>query len=137
MINLENRIALVTGGGRGIGKGCALALAGAGADIVLNDRPGSPDLAAAAEEIRQLGRNCWPIESDAHSREGCEQLLAKAIEAAGKIEILVSNPAINRRGDFINYDPEWWDRTIQFARPLRDRKGESLNRPCCGVEKRF
>lgn len=113
MIQLENRIALVTGGGRGIGKGCALALAGAGADIVLNDRPGSPDLAAAAEEIRQLGRNCWPIECDAHSREGCQQLLDKAIEAAGRIEILVSNPAFSRRGAFLDYDPELWDRTIR------------------------
>ncbi|MFT5467309.1 MAG: glucose 1-dehydrogenase [Verrucomicrobiales bacterium] len=113
IINLENKIALVTGGGRGIGKGCALALARAGTDIVLNDRPGSPDLAGAAEEIRAVGRKCWPIESDAFSREGCEQLLAAAIEEAGRIDILVSNPAFSRRGDFIDYDPELFDRTIQ------------------------
>ena len=54
-MKLAGKTALVTGAGRGIGKGCALELAREGADIVLNDRPGSRDLAVAAEEIRSLG----------------------------------------------------------------------------------
>lgn len=112
-MNLQNKIALVTGGGRGIGNGCALELAKAGADIVLNDRPGSPDLAGAAAEIRALGRTCWPIESDVFSRAGCEQLLENALEAAGRIDILISNPAFSRRGNFLDYDPDLFDRTIQ------------------------
>src|SRR5690606_25890152 len=74
-MNLSGKIALITGGGRGIGQGCALELAKRGADIVLNDRPDSPDLETSAAAIRQLGRACYAIEADAFSRSGCEELL--------------------------------------------------------------
>jgi len=55
-MTLAGKQALVTGAGRGIGKGCALELARRGANLVVNDRPGSPDLEASAKEIRDLGR---------------------------------------------------------------------------------
>ncbi len=48
MVDLSGKVALVTGAGRGIGKGCALELARSGADVVINDRPGSSDLASTA-----------------------------------------------------------------------------------------
>lgn len=114
-MKLAHKIALVTGAGRGIGKGCALSLAQAGADIVLNDRPGSPDIAATAEEIRALGRHCWAIESDVFSRTGCESLVAAALAEAERIDILVSNPAFSRRDPFLDYDPDLFDRTLQGA----------------------
>ena len=85
-MKLSGKIALVTGAGRGIGKGCALALAEAGADLVLNDRPGSPDLHTTVEEIRALGRQCWSIEADIFSREGCEALVAAALADTGRLE---------------------------------------------------
>ena len=112
-MDLTGKIALVTGAGRGIGKGCALELAKHGADLVLNDRPGSPDLESTVEEIRALGRQCTPIEADAFSRDGCEQMVAQAIKAAGHIDILLSNPAFSKRGDFLGYDPELFDKTLQ------------------------
>ncbi len=58
LIRLDGNRALITGAGCGIGKGCAVELAHAGADLILNDRPGSDELAKTAEEIRALGRNC-------------------------------------------------------------------------------
>ena len=103
----------MTGAGRGIGKGCALELAKHGANLAINDRPGSPDLESTVEEIRALGRQCAPIEADAFSRDGCEQMVAQAIETVGHIDILVSNPAFSKRGDFLNYDPELFDKTLQ------------------------
>jgi len=112
-MKLNGKTALVTGAGRGIGKGCALALAKEGADIVLNDRPGSPDLHPAAEEIRSLGRRCWAIEADIFSRSGCESLVASALAEAGSLDILVSNPAFSRRGDFLDYDPDLFEKTLQ------------------------
>lgn len=112
-MKLSGKIALVTGAGRGIGKGCALALAEAGADVILNDRPGSPDLQTAAEEIRALGRKVWAVESDIFSRHGCESLFATALEQADRIDILVSNPAFSRRGDFLDYDPDLFEKTLQ------------------------
>jgi glucose 1-dehydrogenase len=112
-MQLAGKIALVTGAGRGIGKGCALELARAGADLVINDRPGSPDLEGAAQEIRNLGRSCRALEGDAHSRAGCEALVAQTLAEYGRIDILVSNPAVSIRGDFLEYDPHDFERVIQ------------------------
>jgi glucose 1-dehydrogenase len=111
-MNLENRIALVTGAGQGIGKGCALELARGGADLVVNDRPDSPDIAATADEIRDMGRRCTVIKADIFTRAGCETLVRQAIETTGRIDILVSNPAINIRGEFLQYDPQDFESTI-------------------------
>lgn len=112
-MNLAGKIALITGGGRGIGRGCALALARHGADILLNDRPGSADLDSTADEIRALGRTCHPVPADAFTRAGCEQLVAAALKAAGRIDIFVSNPAFGRRGAFLDYDPALFDQVVQ------------------------
>lgn len=112
MLNLTQKTALITGAGRGIGKGCAIELAKAGANIVINDRPGSPDLEATASDIRELGRECHAIEADAFSRSGCEALIADALQAVESIDILVSNPAFGVRCDFLDYDPDDFERVI-------------------------
>ncbi len=113
MIDLSGKIALVTGAGRGIGKGCAVELARHGAEVVINDRPGSPDLEATADEIRELGGKCQAMESDVFSRSGCEQLVTEAAwHFEGRIDILISNPAYSRRGAFLDYSPEEFERTI-------------------------
>ncbi len=112
-MKLLEKIALVTGAGRGIGKGCALELAKDGADLVINDRPGGPDLAATAAEIRRLGRKCTEIEADVFSREGCEQLVGETLRAVGRIDILISNPAYSRRSAFLDFDPVEFEKVIQ------------------------
>ncbi len=112
-MKLAGKIALVTGAGRGIGKGCAIELARAGADIILNDRPDSPDVDITANEIRALGRKCYVITADVFSRSGCEQLVSAALQTASKIDILISNPAFSRRGAFLDYSPELFEKTIQ------------------------
>ncbi|WP_339911044.1 SDR family oxidoreductase [Symmachiella dynata] len=112
-MKLAGKQALVTGAGRGIGKGCALELARAGADVVINDRPGSPDVQATAQEIRDLGRQCTVVESDIFSRSGCEELVERAIAAAGTLDILVSNPAYTVRCEFLDYDPDVFEKVIQ------------------------
>lgn len=112
-MKLLGKQALVTGAGRGIGKGCALELAKNGADVVLNDRPGSPDAAATADQIKSLGRQCTVVEADVFSRAGCEQLVATALDTAKRIDILVSNPAASVRANFLDYDPQVFERVIQ------------------------
>ena len=113
MASLTDRIALVTGAGRGIGRGCAMALARAGAELIINDRPASPDIEASAKEIRDLGRPCTTVEADVFSRVGCEQIVNTALQAAGRIDILVSNPAYGMRSAFLDYTPEHFERVIQ------------------------
>lgn len=111
-MNFKGKTALVTGAGRGIGKGCALELAAAGSDVVINDRPGSPDLESTAGEIRALGRTCHAIEADIFSRAGCEQLVEQTLQAAPRLSILVSNPAYSRRAAFLDYPVEDYQKTI-------------------------
>ena len=69
-MQLEGKTALITGAGRGIGKGCAVELARAGANVVINDRPGSADAASTADESRSLGREVTVVEGDVFSRSG-------------------------------------------------------------------
>ena len=66
-MKLQNKVALITGAGRGIGKGCAIQLAMNGAEVVINDRPGSTDLQTTVDEIRGLGGVCHPIAADVFS----------------------------------------------------------------------
>ena len=112
-MRFEGKTALITGGGRGIGKGCALELVRGGAKIILNDRPGSQELASAAAEIETLGGVVTPIESDVFSRTGCENLMRKTLEAVDSVDILVSNPALSVRQDFLDFDPDLFERIIQ------------------------
>jgi glucose 1-dehydrogenase len=111
-MNVTGKTALVTGGGRGIGLGCALELARAGASIVLNDRPGSPDLAHAVGQITSLGGVCTAVEQDAHSRAGCEALLDAALRVAPRIDILIGNPAVSIRNAFLDFVPADFDAVI-------------------------
>ena len=109
----EGKTALVTGAGRGIGKGCALELAKNGASIIMNDRPGSPDLATAVAEAESLGVTAIGIEADVFTRTGCELLIQEALKAAEQIDILVSNPAYSVRQPFLEFDPDLFERIIQ------------------------
>ncbi len=110
MIDLSGKVALVTGSALGIGNGCAMELARCGADLILNDRPGSKDLEPAAAEVRELGRECTAIEADVFSRPGCEQLVGGALKSCGRIDVLISNPAFGKRMSFLDFDTGDFDR---------------------------
>lgn len=112
-MKLQGKTAIVTGAGRGIGRGCALELAKEGARVMVNDRPGSPDLEQTVASIRDLGGEVIGIEADVFSREGCESLVQQVIDQVGALDILVSNPAFSRRATFLEYDPVIFDKTIQ------------------------
>ncbi len=112
-MTLAGKTALITGAASGIGKGCALELARAGANVVINDHPGSSHIGATADEIRRLGRRCTAIEADVFSRAGCEALVAEALRTVQQIDVLVSNPAFGVRCDFLDYDPADFEKVVQ------------------------
>src|SRR5688500_6412393 len=112
-MSLAGRTALVTGAARGIGRGCAVALARAGADVAINDREPSAETDSLVAQIEALGRRAVLVGGDAFVRESCEQIVAQAVAALGRIDILVSNPAFSRRGRFLDYDPQWFEKTLQ------------------------
>jgi len=112
-VKLLGKKALVTGAARGIGRGCALELARAGADVAVNDRERTPQAEAVVAEIRALGRQAFLIEGDVFARVSCENVVGRAVEALGRIDVFVSNPAFSRRGDFLDYDPETFDKVLK------------------------
>jgi glucose 1-dehydrogenase len=112
-MKLIGKKALVTGAARGIGRGCALELARAGADVAINDRERTPEAESAVAEIGALGREAALVEGDAFDVEPCEQIVARTLEAFGRIDILVSNPAFSRRASFLDYDPETFRKVLQ------------------------
>ena len=112
-MKLLGKKALVTGSGRGIGRGCALELARAGADVAVNDREVTPDAEATVAEILAMGREAVLVTGNAFERDGCGSILSQALAAFGRVDILVSNPAFSRRADFLDYDPETFEKVIQ------------------------
>lgn len=114
-MKLSGKTAIVTGGGRGIGLGCATELANEGASIVLVDRPGSGELSEGVKTVEALGVECIGIEADVFSRQGCEKTLTEAVTRFGEVDILVHVPAFNRRNSFLDYPPEDFEVILQSA----------------------
>ena len=93
MPSLDDRVALITGGGRGIGRGIVLELAKEGADIAIGDI----DLANAeqtAAEVRDLGRECSVVELDVTNEDQAESAIAQVIAQRGRLDILVNNAGV-------------------------------------------
>ena len=111
-LKLLNKKAFVTGAAQGIGRGIALELARAGADVAINDLRPSPQADETLAEIRRLGRQAHFIAGDVFQRASCEQVVPAAVAALGRIDVFVSNPAWARRAAFLDCDPELFERTI-------------------------
>jgi 3-oxoacyl-[acyl-carrier protein] reductase len=86
----SRRVAIVTGGARGIGRGCAHALAGAGHDIALVDVL-VPEMQRTADEIRAIGRSCLTLEADVSLHRRAQEVIAEVRETFGRIDFLLNN----------------------------------------------
>ncbi len=107
--SLEGKIALVTGGGRGIGRVTALGLARAGADIAIASRK-LPNLEEVAEEIRKSGRRALAVSAHLGRMEDISNLVAKVKEEFGRIDILVNNAGSNPTMDTaLEVNERAWD----------------------------
>ena len=111
-MTILSKSALVTGAARGIGRGCALELARAGADVAINDREQSTEARSLVAEIESLGRRAVLVEGDVFTRAGCESVVDRAAAALGRIDVLVSNPACSRRGTFLDFDPDVFEQVL-------------------------
>jgi NAD(P)-dependent dehydrogenase (short-subunit alcohol dehydrogenase family) len=88
--SLEGRVALITGGSKGIGRSIALTFAGAGADVAIAAR-GTGELEAVAAEIEGLGRRALAVPTDVSDREAVARLVARTEDELGALDILVNN----------------------------------------------
>jgi len=110
---LSGRVAVVTGGRRGIGRAVALALAGAGADIALGDRTvDDGQLEAAAAEVKKLGRRSLAVKADITSKAEVDNFVRKVADELGAVDILVNNAATNVRAPLLELPEDGWDRVI-------------------------
>jgi len=113
--SLAGKVAIVTGGKRGIGRAIALAFAEAGADVALCSRvleDGS--LEAVAEEIQGLGRRSIAIQADTSRKADVENMVQKVIDTFGVIDILVNNASIQIRERLLNMSEDDWDKIIDI-----------------------
>jgi 3-oxoacyl-[acyl-carrier protein] reductase len=110
---LKARVALVTGSSRGIGRAIALALAEAGADIVLNFLSRSAEAQAVELEIRQLERRCVSIQADVSSSSDVERLINASEDRLGSIDVLVNNAGISRPQPIEEITERDWDEVIK------------------------
>jgi 3-oxoacyl-[acyl-carrier protein] reductase len=113
--SLEGKTAIVTGagrGGRGIGRSIALALATAGADVLITARTQIADAEAVAEAVTALGRRGIAASCDVTDAASVEALFEQAKSAFGKIDILVNNAGITRDGLLLRMSEENWDAVI-------------------------
>ena len=96
LFSLEGKVALITGGSRGIGKAISLAFAEAGADLVVSSRDKRPpELENVADQVRAIGRKAISIPANVGKRQEVENLVQETLREFGKIDILVNNAGGN------------------------------------------
>jgi len=109
---MSEKLALVTGASRGIGKACALELAKAGYDIIVN-YAGNVDAAnKTVEEIKALGVDAEAVRFDVSNQADVEENISKIVEKYGRIDVLVNNAGITRDGLFMRMSAENWNAVI-------------------------
>jgi len=111
-MNLEGRVALVTGAAQGIGRAIALALAEVGADIAGGD-VSFEKLQGVAKEIEALGRKTLPLHLDVSSPDSVKEAVDKTLEVFGKIDILVNNAGITKDNMLMRMKPADWDLVLR------------------------
>jgi 3-oxoacyl-[acyl-carrier protein] reductase len=112
--HLEGRVALVTGGSRGIGRGIALALAREGADVAVNYRSQSAEAEAVVAEIKAMGRRAKAYGASVDDFSACEAMVEMVANDFGGLSILINNAGIASRGQPVaDTDPAEFERVMR------------------------
>lgn len=108
---LKGKTAIITGAGRGIGRAITLALAGRGADIVVNDIDMGP-ARSVAEEIAACGGRAMAVKADVTDEAAVNDMVAAAVVRFGKVDILVNNAGVVQTGPLTGISPAAWDKVM-------------------------
>jgi 2-deoxy-D-gluconate 3-dehydrogenase len=145
--NLSGKAAIVTGGGRGIGRAIALGLAGAGVSVVLTSRT-QKEIEAVAEEVSKIGGRARAVVTDLTINEQLENLVDVTVKEFGRIDILVNNAARSFLRSLLDLREDGWDKVFNtnvkavwllsraVARKMIEQKGgRIINITTVGAEK--
>ncbi len=113
MVELEGKLALVTGASRGIGRAIALELAKNGADVIINYKGSEDKAKELAQEIEKLGKKAYLSRFDVSNPEEVKRSIKEVENSAGSINILVNNAGITRDTLFLRMKEEDWDKVIK------------------------
>src|SRR3954463_13671506 len=101
-MSLEGKVAIVTGGNSGIGKAVVLALAGAGANVVIDYVANEAATEELEQQITKLGDKSIGVEADVSKVDDLQRLIAAAVDAFGHIDVMVNNAGIETRTSILN-----------------------------------
>lgn len=107
-LELEGKIALVTGAGRGIGKGIALVLAEKGADLIINDKNLNNEVEMIAAQIRAMGRKTLTIEADVSQEVEVKAMFQTIKQTFGRLDILVNNAGTSQNKNIFEIELQDW-----------------------------
>ncbi|OAH53729.1 MULTISPECIES: 3-oxoacyl-[acyl-carrier-protein] reductase [Bacillaceae] len=111
-MNLDGKIALVTGASRGIGKAIALELARLGADVVINYAGNEQKAKDVSEEIKAIGRRSFIIQCDISDSDAVQSMVKETVDQFGRLDILVNNAGITRDNLLMRMKEQEWDDVI-------------------------
>lgn len=114
MKNLAGKVAIITGGTKGIGKAIALELASRGASVVINYSSDDDAARETLNEIKELGAYGILVKASIGDYKGCKFLIEEAVKVFGRIDILINNAAISTVGLFMDNDFEEFDRILNI-----------------------
>lgn len=109
MGKLDGKVALVTGSGRNIGRATVLKLAAEGANVVVNSRANQAEADAVVREAQARGVKALSVIADVSRRDQVESMVARALSAFGKVDILISNAAIRPHKPFTELSVQDWE----------------------------
>ena len=108
-MEFKDKIAIVTGASRSIGRGIALALAKEGCAVVVNYSKSQGEAEEVVKEILELGGEALAVQCDVSKRQDVERMFTRAIETYGKVDILVNNAGVAKGGSILETTDEVWD----------------------------
>lgn len=113
-MRLENKKAIVTGGGRGIGRAIALAFAKEGADVLVNYHSNDSAAKEVVEQVQNMGRKAVAVKADVSSYQDCYSMVESAVNELGGLDVLVNNAGMSKPGMLLKMSEEDWDRIIDI-----------------------
>ncbi len=113
-MRLEGRKAVVTGGGRGVGRAVSLAFGREGADLVINYVRNEGAAQEVVSELKGMGRDALAVKADVALKEDAERLIGACLERFGKIDILVNNAGISNPAMLHKMTEEQWDEVVDI-----------------------